>query len=148
MPVPNPYHQFNFRVLLSGTGPETELGGFSEMSGLGSSTDVTQYRDGHPPEKGGRKVLPAHTSGDITLKRGLVNSREFLAWLDLARSKSKRKRARDVTIILQNEKHAPVRRWVVPEAWPAKWTGPDFSAKGNEVAVEELVLSHEGLVLE
>lgn len=31
------------------------------------------------------------------------------------------------------------------EGWPTKWTGPSFSATGNEVAVETLEIAHEGL---
>ena len=28
---------------------------------------------------------------------------------------------------------------------PTKWDGPDFSAKGNDVAIETLELAHEGV---
>ena len=36
-------------------------------------------------------------------------------------------------------------RWNFFNAWPTKWDGPDFSAKGNDVAIETLELAHEGI---
>ena len=36
-------------------------------------------------------------------------------------------------------------RWNFVSAWPTKWDGPAFNAKGNDVAIETLVLAHEGL---
>ena len=37
-----------------------------------------------------------------------------------------------------------VVRWNFINAWPTKWDGPHLNAKGNEIAVETLVLAHEG----
>ena len=37
-------------------------------------------------------------------------------------------------------------RWNFVSAWPTKWDGPSFNAKGNEIAIETLVLAHEGIV--
>ena len=36
-------------------------------------------------------------------------------------------------------------RWNLTRAWPSKWTGPGLNAKNNEIAMETLELSHEGL---
>ena len=33
-------------------------------------------------------------------------------------------------------------RWNFFDAWPTKWDGPDFNAKGNDVAIETLELAH------
>ena len=38
-----------------------------------------------------------------------------------------------------------VARWNFLSAWPTKWEGPAFNAKGNDIAIETLVLAHEGL---
>ena len=38
--------------------------------------------------------------------------------------------------------------WQLANAWPSKVTGTDLKAQGNEVAVESIVISHEGLTIE
>ena len=37
--------------------------------------------------------------------------------------------------------------WALSNAWPNKITGTDQKATGNEVAVESIVISHEGLTI-
>ena len=44
-------------------------------------------------------------------------------------------------IILGNE-------WPGREAWIAKWEGPRFNARGNEIAIESIELVHEGIRLD
>jgi len=36
-------------------------------------------------------------------------------------------------------------RWNFKEAWPTTWKGPTLAAKGNEYAIEEIDLAHEGI---
>ena len=36
-------------------------------------------------------------------------------------------------------------RWNFVEGWPSKITGPQAKADGNEIAVEELTVTHEGI---
>ena len=38
-------------------------------------------------------------------------------------------------------------RWNFQSAWPAKWTGPNFSSEGNDIAIESIELAHEGVKL-
>ena len=47
---------------------------------------------------------------------------------------------RNGSIILLDLEGQEKLRWNFFEAWPTKWDGPDFSAKGNEVAIETLEL--------
>jgi phage tail-like protein len=37
--------------------------------------------------------------------------------------------------------------WTLNNAWPAKITGTDLKAQGNEVAVETIEIAHEGLTI-
>jgi phage tail-like protein len=53
-----------------------------------------------------------------------------------------------VVIKLLGEKHdrgAPAMTFKLTNAWPTKLTGPSFTAKGSEIAVEQLDLAHERL---
>jgi hypothetical protein len=49
--------------------------------------------------------------------------------------------------IVENDVPRP-RRWRVFGSFPVKWTGVDLPAQGNDVAMEELVLCHEGIRLD
>jgi len=131
----SPYQAFNFVVVLSGV----EVGGFTEVSGLSLSMDITDDRAGRSLKSPVRKVLTMHKSGDVTLKRGIVSSGDFSAWI----TSSGKQAPRDLTLLLKDEKGAPVHRWALSRATPLKSTGPTLSAKGNDVAMEELVLSCE-----
>jgi phage tail-like protein len=39
-----------------------------------------------------------------------------------------------------------VARWNFLRAWPSRFEGPALNAKGNDIAINTLVLVHEGLV--
>jgi phage tail-like protein len=41
-----------------------------------------------------------------------------------------------------------VQRWLLRDAWPAKYDPSDLNAKGNEVAIELLELAVEGIEIE
>ena len=76
--------------------------------------------------------------GNITLKRGITDSAELYERLrQVATGVIER---RNGSIILLDLEGQEKLRWNFFEAWPTKWDGPDFSAKGNEVAIETLEL--------
>ncbi len=50
-------------------------------------------------------------------------------------------------IILLDDSGAQAVRWVFTNAWPSKWEGPDLCAKGNDVAIETLVITCESIEL-
>ena len=67
-----PYGAFNF--LVNFDGGET-FGGFSDVSGIGTEITVAEYRNGNEKENHVRKVPGIHKISDVTLKRGIVNSK-------------------------------------------------------------------------
>lgn len=144
----NPYSAFNFIVALGGDqgdGAEgTIIGGFSDVSGLGVEVSYAEYRNGNDRTNTTRKVPGTFKHDDVTLKRGLIGSADLLGWLDaVARGAHD---PRTVTITLLDEAREAVASWVLTRAQPKKWTGPTLGAKGgNDVAMEELSLVHEGI---
>lgn len=134
----DPYRGFRYRVEIEGI----TQAGFSEVSGYNTSLDVIEYREGN--ERTTPRKLPGLTKyGNITLKWGVTDSTDMYKWIEEAvNGKIERK---TVTIISINEEGGDVATWQVIEAWPAKYTAPNFNAKGNEVAIESLELAHEGL---
>ncbi len=143
-----PYGAFNFLVNLNGpVAPDEPLGGFSDVSGLGTELTVAEYRNGNDPENHVRKVPGVHKVGDVTLKRGIVSSADLWAWIDQARREGPLAQ-RNVVITLRDEAGRDVQSWTLRGVIPLKYTGPTLAAKGGgDVAMEELVLSAEALEL-
>ena len=53
-----------------------------------------------------------------------------------------------MAIVLLDERRSEVARWLVWRAWPSKLVGPNLRGLGNDVAIETLELSHEGIELD
>ena len=151
MPVfrDNPYPAFNYVVSLGDAQGSGELGaiigGFSDVSGIGMEVKYSEYRNGNEKVSTVRKVPNTHTVDDVTLKRGVVGSTDVFDWLRTVRDGVAD--ARTVTITLLDEsRQDTVCTWTLRRAQPKKWTGPTMAAKGGgDVAMEEIVLVHEGI---
>src|SRR3954452_22437945 len=128
----NPYGAFNFIVALGGTqgsGDEgTIIGGFSDVSGLGTDVSYSEYRNGNEPFNTSRKVPNTNKLDDVTLKRGLVGSTDLFVWLKGVRDGVADPRT--VVITLLDEAREPVAVWKLRRTQPKKWVGPTLAAKG------------------
>ena len=142
-----PYVQFNFLVDLGNGNTEGPEAGFQEVSGIGMEVTVAEYRNGNDKENHVRKLGGVHKVGDVTLKRGILDSKLLFDWIAQARTQGPAAQ-KSVTITLLDESQAPVQTWVLRGVIPMKYTGPTLAGKGGgEVAMEEIVLSAEALEL-
>ncbi len=140
-----PYGAFNYIVNFDGG---EIFGGFSDVSGIGTEITVAEYRNGNEKENHVRKVAGVHKVTDVTLKRGIINSKSLWEWINQARTAGPAAQ-KTVSITLLDEAQAPVQSWVLRGVIPMKYTGPTLAGKGGgDVALEELVLSAEGFVIE
>lgn len=144
-----PYGAFNFLVNIDGEhAPDSVLGGFSDVSGLGTEVNIAEYRNGNEKENHVRKIPGTHKVSDVTLKRGVVNAQDFWSWISEVQREGPSKQ-RNVSISLRDEAGNPVQTWLLRRVVPSKYTAPALAAKGGgEIAVEELVLAAEALELE
>ena len=121
--------------------------GFTEVSGLEVEIEEIAYREGSSPEYHDLKMPGRKKFSDVTLKRGVFTSdNEFFAWLKTQKLNTIERR--DITISLLNEEHEPVMVWKIKNAWPSKITSTDLKSDDNGVAIETLVLKHEGLEIQ
>jgi phage tail-like protein len=119
--------KFFFAIQLA----EGVSGSFAECSGLTADDDPVNYRAGV-------------SDGAVTLRRGtLGNAGKFRTWYE-AFAYGATKRA-SVAIDVRDRSGSTLIRWRLTKAWPMKYTGPALNSEGNDVAIEELVLVHEGL---
>ena len=143
-----PFGAYNFQVEFDGNEPSASaLGGFSDVSGLGTEITLMEYRQGNDRENRVRKIPAMNKASDVTLKRGMMGLTNFWEWVNVTRRDPTHKR--NVTIALQDEIGNVVLKWRLVNARPMKWTGPTLAAKGgSDVAMEELVLASEGIELD
>ena len=135
----DPYRVYNFLVEIDGI----TRAGFRECSGLDTSNDAIDYREGTDPRA--VRKLPGMTKfTNITLKWGITDDAQLWQWRKTVMDGVVERK--NGSIILLDDTGAEKLRWNFREAWPTKWTGPSLNATGNEVAIETLELTHEGLV--
>lgn len=141
MPVKraNPYAAYNFLVEID----SVVSAAFTEATGLGMEITYIDYRTGADPSNV-RKLPGLRKFSDVTLKRGITGSTELFDWLKGAAEGQPSQRS--VAIILMDEQRNPVIRWLLHRAQPQKWSGPHLNAAApGAIAIEELVITHEGL---
>lgn len=139
-----PYGAFNFVVNFDGG---EIFGGFSDVSGIGTEITVAEYRNGSDKENHVRKLGGVHKVSDVTLKRGILNSKTLFDWIGAARTTGPAAQ-KSVTITLFDESQKAVQSWVLRGVIPMKYTGPTLAGKGGgDVAMEEVVLSAEAMEL-
>lgn len=146
----SPYGNYNFMVDLKSPGVDAtkSLGGFSDVSGLGTEFTVAEYRNGNDPEMHVRKIPGLHKTNDVTLKRGVVSSKDLWEWIEATRMASVNEQ-RNVVITMNDESGTKVQSWTLYKCIPLKYAGPTFAGKGGgDVAMEEITLSAQGIKLD
>lgn len=133
-----PYGKFRYKVEIDGL----EAGGFSEVTGFDASIDVIEYREGDMVQTP-MKIPGLKKYGNITLKQGLTTSTVLYDWIIAGVNGAVERKT--ITITLLDEEETPAASWQVIEAWPTKYTAPDFNATSSEVAIDTLEIAHEGM---
>ena len=136
----DPYASFNFVVTIGGL----SVAGFSEVSGLDLTTDPIEYRNGDE-DNTVRKLPGLKKFSNITLKRGYTQSKDLWNWRKQVMDGKIKNARKNGSIILMDDEGNDAAQWDFVAAWPTKWTGPTYNATANEVAIDTLELTHEGL---
>ncbi len=124
-----------------------EIGGsisasFTECQGLGVSIETEKFDEGGVNDQQKVLIKPAKFD-DVTLKRGLTN--DFIFWDWINKVLSGKPERRNVNILVFNAAGDTIQSWTLIGAIPTKWKAPSLSADSTNVAIEELVLTYEGL---
>ena len=119
------------------------LGGFQEARGLGADLEVTAYSEGGVNDY--VHQLPVrHSWTRISLRRGLTIGRGLWEWYEAGLTQSLGAR-RDGSVILLSPAGIPMCAWEFNGGLAAKWTGPDFNATQNAIAIESVEIAHQGV---
>lgn len=133
----DPYAAFAFYVEIGGITEAT----FTQCSGLEVQVEVQEYQEGGCNEYVHK--LPGRIKyGDLTLKYGTATSDQLWQWyLQVCQGQIRRQ---NLSVIVYDQAGEAVCRWNFKEAYPIKWTGPEFSAAEGRAAIDTLVIAHNG----
>ncbi len=142
-PIPTPIldgRSYLFAVEIDGV----IVGGFREVSGLSSETEVIEVQEGG--ENAIHKIPGRTRWSNIVLKRGVTHSDALIDWItDIQNGENARKNG---SIIMYNQDGNEIVRYNFFNAFPVKWIGPTLDATKNEVAIETIEIAHEGLTIQ
>jgi len=136
-----PFPLYNFLVEIDGL----PAAGFVQVSGLESSIEVIEYREGTDPALTHRKLPGKVTYANVVLKAGVAKDRALYDWHKEWVTGGAGAKRKAVRIVLLDRSGTRVLAWRLHAAWPVKYTGPTLNATANEVAIETIELAHEGM---
>lgn len=135
----DPFPTWNFKLIVD----KIAEGHFTEVSGLGVKVERISYR-----EAGNNAVVRAVpgrvTYSSVTLRYGLTASPEMWDWLTTAVQGRVDRRTAHI-LLLDPSGINEVMRWTLTNAWAEQWHGAVLDAMSHELAIESLVIAHEGL---
>jgi phage tail-like protein len=142
MPDKHPYRDFNFLVEIEGVSSAQ----FAEVTVPDAEITVVEYREGGDKTSVTRKLPGRVRYGNVVLKRGVSGDLALYDWFRAIATGDFQ--PRNVSIVLLDAERQPVIRWNVSQAWPTKYDVSDLKGKSNEVVIEMLELTHEGIQVE
>ncbi len=136
----DPYKNFRFLVEIDGI----IQAGFREVTIPDSTQEPIEYREGNmPPTVMKQPGLVKY--GNVSLKWGITDSLELYNWRKMVEDGKTKEARKNMAIILLDEEGSSAARWEFSEAWPSKYDAPDLNATGNEIAIENIEIVHEGM---
>jgi phage tail-like protein len=125
-------------------------GVFKSIDGLESKVEVNKLTQATKEGKSItiHQVANSALGGQVTLKRAMTSNMEMWDWRKLV-EEGKLKDARvngTITIFDNSAEMKATAKWDLTNCWPSSVTGPDLSTKGNDPAIETIVIEHEGLI--
>ncbi|WNO11499.1 phage tail protein [Teredinibacter sp. KSP-S5-2] len=138
-------------------GSQMLFGAFNEVQGLDSDVEVETYQEGglnkHP-----HRFYSKGKYRNLTLKRGCSFNTSMWDWHNQVIAGKQKLRKSGIVILFDRGgpnlvqaglpflDRMPVSAWMFDNGLPERITGPQLNAKGNEIAIESMEISHEGLV--
>jgi phage tail-like protein len=135
----DPHRSYNFELIID----KVAGGHFTEVSGLGVKIERISYREAGLNQVV-RMVPGRAVYSPVVLKAGLTSSTELWDWLMTAVSGQVDRRLAQI-VLRDPAGTGEVMRWTLANAWASEWHGAVLDAMSHELAIETLVIAHEGL---
>lgn len=138
----DPLAGFQYAVEIQGV----VSGYFTECGGLGSEHDVIEHKIVSDSGKEIIQKIPGRMKWqDITLKRGITDSMDIWDWRKKVEDGDVESARSNGSIVMFDQHLSEVARWNFENGWPIKVSGPSMKSDANEIGVEELTITHEGM---
>jgi phage tail-like protein len=142
----DPYRNFKFRVKWDGE----YIKGISKVSSLTRSTEPVIHREGGDPSN--YRIAPGTTQFDpIVLERGLSHDTAFEDWANMTfniqgdSGMSLQNYRKNIFIEIVNLQGSMVMAFIVYRCWVSDYQAlPELDSNNNCIAIEKIVLQHEG----
>ncbi len=136
----NPVAGFRFGVEIA----DRTVAWFTDCSGLTIERTVYSYEEGGVNSY--VHQLPDRIKyTNVVLKRG-IGDETLWQWFQKGLYDAKIER-KNISILLYSTDRQSVKRWNLVRAFPVKWSGPEFKADSNQIAIETLDIVHEGMAV-
>lgn len=140
----DPITVFNFGLEIQGVTDGQVF--FTDASGFDTEAQVIDHQQRDASGKVQHFSIPGNFKwGQLTLKRPFTKDQTFWkAFEKIMNGKASDARGNG-SITGYTADGTPTIQFTIVNAWVSKWSGPSFSAKGNDLAVETITIAHDGL---
>jgi phage tail-like protein len=124
------------------------IGLFRSVTINKTSADVIEYKHQNAqgfPEV--RKVPGFNPGGEIVCERGIDTQKNLADWTKKIQQEGVESPSDrcDGTITLCDHKGSPIASWAFKQAWPSAIEWGKVDPNSNDIAIEKVTLTHEGI---
>jgi phage tail-like protein len=135
--TPDPVAELRFHVKLG----SLTIGRFQECTGIAVEIEMKDYMEGGVNDYVHK--LPTRVKyPNLVLKRGMTTKSDLQRWFQKSHTQAERT---TISLTMLDQGGETMRTWSFENAYPIKWTGPNFNAAQSALAVEQIEIAHEGM---
>jgi phage tail-like protein len=124
------------------------IANFREVSGLSAEVQVIEHKSNKPGGIPSLVKTPGLKKfGDIQLKRGKTNDKAWWEWIKQVQEGKIDQARRNGSVVIYDYERGEQARFNFTAGWPSKVSVSSLQAGGNDVAIEEMTIVHQGLEL-
>jgi phage tail-like protein len=121
-------------------------GFFTEISGLGSETEVVEHKVVDPSGRDLVQKIPGRLKfTDVTLKRGVTKTVDMWDWRKKVEDGDIVGARTNASITMFDQSLTPVASWELINVWPSKISGPQMQSDSTAYGIEEMTLVFEDM---
>lgn len=122
------------------------LAQFQGAEGLNIEVSVIEHKENKVGGLPVMKKLPGHVKyGDIVLKRGRINDNELWDWIKQVQDGDVDGARKNGSVVLMDYTRGEIGRFNFENGWPSKVEVGGADASSDEVLMETITITHEGL---
>ena len=143
MPIgEDPISNYNFSVEID----SQTIAQFQQVEGISVEISVIEHKENKVGALPVLKKLPGHVQfADIVLKRGRVADNNFWDWIKQVQSGDVDAARKNGSITVHDYMHSEVGRFNFEMGWPSKVELGGFDATADDILLETVTITHEGL---